>query len=103
MPSLLAIDQGTTSTRAIVFDREGGRRGAAQRELPQSYPNPGWVEHDPWRIWEDTVACVGEALGGDGHDPGSRSGCADALEIASAVTGGQDRSQGDRGRRPVGP
>ena len=62
MPFLLALDQGTTSTRAIVFDRDGRRLGAAQRELPQSFPQPGWVEHDPLRIWEDAVACVRGAL-----------------------------------------
>jgi glycerol kinase len=62
MPALLAIDQGTTSTRAMVFDRHGRPLGADQRELPQSFPRPGWVEHDPERIWSDTVACVRQAL-----------------------------------------
>ncbi|WP_028007435.1 glycerol kinase GlpK [Solimonas flava] len=72
MGLLLAIDQGTTSTRAIVFDADGVKRGVAQRELPQAYPQaaPGvdtpvktvMVEHDAQRIWDDTVACVREAL-----------------------------------------
>ncbi|WP_028081077.1 glycerol kinase GlpK [Solimonas soli] len=62
MKALLAIDQGTTSTRAIVFDADGAKLGLAQRELPQSYPKSGWVEHDAQRIWDDTVACVREAL-----------------------------------------
>ncbi|HEY1076918.1 MAG TPA: glycerol kinase GlpK [Fontimonas sp.] len=62
MTALLAIDQGTTSTRAIVFDRSGGKRATAQRELPQHFPQPGQVEHDAERIWEDTLACVREAL-----------------------------------------
>ncbi len=62
--ALLAIDQGTTSTRAIVFGRDGARLAVAQRELPQSYPQSGWVEHDALRIWDDTVACVREALAG---------------------------------------
>ncbi len=62
MTALLSIDQGTTSTRAIVFDRAGRKLGLAQRELPQSYPQPGWVEHDPLRIWEDTLAVTREAL-----------------------------------------
>ena len=44
---LLAIDQGTTSTRAILFGADGRPRAAAQEELRQSYPRPGWVEHDP--------------------------------------------------------
>lgn len=59
---LLAIDQGTTSTRALLFDRQGNIRGAARRELPQRYPRPGWVEHDPEHIWADTLATCREAL-----------------------------------------
>ena len=62
MGLLLAIDQGTTSTRAIVFDREGRKLGVHQVELPQSYPQPGWVEHDAERIWQDVLACVQGAL-----------------------------------------
>jgi glycerol kinase len=62
MTALLAIDQGTTSTRAIVFDRKGRKLGVAQAELPQSYPELGWVEHNPERIWKDTVAAVRGAL-----------------------------------------
>jgi glycerol kinase len=62
MTVLLAIDQGTTSTRAIVFDRKGGKRAVAQRELPQHFPKPGWVEHDAGQIWSDTVTCVRDAL-----------------------------------------
>jgi glycerol kinase len=60
--ALLAIDQGTTSSRAIVFGRDGARLALAQRELPQAYPQSGWVEHDAQRIWEDVRACVAEAL-----------------------------------------
>jgi len=60
--ALLAIDQGTTSTRAIVFGRDGSRLAVAQRELPQVYPQSGWVEHDALRIWQDVMACVREAL-----------------------------------------
>jgi len=62
MTALLAIDQGTTSTRAIVFDRRGAKQGVAQVELPQHYPKPGWVEHHPERIWKDTVTVVQGAL-----------------------------------------
>ncbi len=49
---VLALDQGTTSSRAIVFDRRGRARGAAQQEFAQHFPRPGWVEHDPREIWE---------------------------------------------------
>jgi glycerol kinase len=59
---LLAIDQGTTSTRAIVFSRDGRKHGTASLELPQSFPQPGWVEHDAERIWADTVDCVRQVL-----------------------------------------
>jgi glycerol kinase len=60
--SILAIDQGTTSTRAIVFDREGRPRARAQRELPQIFPSDGWVEHDPEEIWQATLAVCREVL-----------------------------------------
>src|SRR4051812_14632650 len=51
---VLALDQGTTSSRAIVFDRRGRSRGVAQQEFTQHFPRPGWVEHDPEDIWEST-------------------------------------------------
>ena len=68
-PYVLAIDQGTTSTRAIVFDAQARPVALARREHRQHYPAPAWVEHDPEDIWRDTLAVVGEALGrcsGDG-------------------------------------
>ena len=52
---VLAIDQGTTSTRAILFDREARVIAVAQKELEQHYPRRGWVEHDPERIWTDAL------------------------------------------------
>lgn len=62
MQALIAIDQGTTSTRSIVFDRKGQRLGVAQLELPQSYPQSGWVEHDASLIWQHTLESVRGAL-----------------------------------------
>lgn len=63
MPSaLIAIDQGTTSTRTIAFDASLRPRAIAQRELPQVFPSPGWVEHDTEVIWSDTVATVRDAM-----------------------------------------
>jgi glycerol kinase len=59
---ILAIDQGTTSTRAILFDCEARSVAVAQKELGQHYPAPGWVEHDPEEIWQDTLAVVREVL-----------------------------------------
>ncbi len=55
---ILAIDQGTTSTRAILFDAAGEPRASVQRELAQFYPADGWVEHDPEEIWQATLAVV---------------------------------------------
>ncbi|WP_295526098.1 glycerol kinase GlpK [uncultured Pseudacidovorax sp.] len=59
---LLALDQGTSSSRSIVFDREGRIVAMAQRELPQIYPQPGWVEHDPMEIWRGQLATARDAL-----------------------------------------
>ncbi|MFV1985645.1 MAG: glycerol kinase GlpK [Gemmatimonadota bacterium] len=59
---LVAIDQGTTSTRAIAFDLAGRPKAMAQRELPQSFPNPGWVEHDAERIRDDAIACCRDVI-----------------------------------------
>jgi glycerol kinase len=62
MSHVLAIDQGTTSTRAIVVDGRGRPVAQAQRELPQIFPQPGWVEHDPEEIWAATLDVIGRAL-----------------------------------------
>jgi len=59
---ILALDQGTTSSRAIVFDRHGGAVSSAQKEFPQIYPQPGWVEHDPLAIWSSQNATAIEAI-----------------------------------------
>ena len=59
---VLAIDQGTTGTRAIVFDRRGEIVATASRELPQLYPQPGWVEHDAAQIWRDCLDVIAAAL-----------------------------------------
>ena len=59
---ILAIDQGTTSTRSIVFDDHGRIVALARRELPQHYPAAGWVEHDAEDIWRDTLATMREAI-----------------------------------------
>lgn len=70
MQAIVAIDQGTTSTRAIVFDADGRRLGAHQIELPQSFPRPGWVEHDATLIREHSIACVRGALAAAGLEAG---------------------------------
>jgi glycerol kinase len=62
MPYILALDEGTTSARAIVFDHDGSIRAVAQKELKQIYPKPGWVEHDPHEIWTSQMGVAVEAL-----------------------------------------
>jgi len=63
---ILALDQGTTSSRAIVFDRKGGIQGVAQREFAQHYPQPGWVEHDALAIWRTQLETARAALANAG-------------------------------------
>jgi len=63
---LLALDQGTTSSRALLFDRRGAVHAVAQREFPQIFPRPGWVEHDPLEIWASQIGVAVEVLGRGG-------------------------------------
>ena len=67
--TILAIDQGTTSTRAILYTADGALLGQAQRELPQIFPQPGWVEHDPEEIWQATVSVSRDAIAAGGREP----------------------------------
>ena len=62
MPYILALDQGTSSSRAIVFDERGRKLGAAQKEITAHFPRPGWVEHDPEDIWAATLDTSRRAL-----------------------------------------
>jgi glycerol kinase len=68
---VLAIDQGTTSTRAMVFDASGRPLATGQREFEQHYPQPGWVEHDPEVIWRDTVEVARGAIRQAGLEAGA--------------------------------
>ena len=69
MAYLLSLDQGTTSSRAIVFRDDGSIVNASQREFTQFYPQPGWVEHDPREIWSTQLSVAVEALGAAGLEP----------------------------------
>src|SRR5271154_5634185 len=70
MPTYIgAIDQGTTSTRFIVFDRFGRIVSSAQKEHEQIYPQPGWVEHDPEEIWRRTHSVIRDAMEARGLQP----------------------------------
>ena len=77
-PHVLAIDQGTTSTRAIVFDAQARTVALARREFAQHYPASGWVEHDAEDIWRDTVEVVREAI--------ERAGCGPQEIAALGIT-----------------
>jgi glycerol kinase len=88
---VLAIDQGTTSTRALLFDREARPVSAAQREIRQHYPQRGWVEHDPEEIWRETVAVAREALAA--VEPGRVAGIGIANQRETVVV--WDRSTGE--------
>ncbi len=74
MPFILALDQGTTSSRAVVLDEEGAIRALAQREFEQIFPKPGWVEHNPEEIWTSQIGVATETLRQAGIGPAERSG-----------------------------
>ena len=63
MDYVLALDQGTTSSRAILFDSRGTMCHMAQKEVPQHFPKSGWVEHDPRDIWRSQLDVALEVLG----------------------------------------
>ncbi|MFN0147603.1 MAG: glycerol kinase GlpK [Dehalococcoidia bacterium] len=69
MPRILSIDQGTTSSRAIVVDERGAILGMGQQPFRQQFPQPGWVEHDPEEIWSSTETAIAGALGQAGVAP----------------------------------
>src|ERR1700755_1458158 len=62
MPYILALDQGTTSSRAIIFDQNGNVIASGQKEYTQIFPHSGWVEHDPDEIWRSQISTAVEAL-----------------------------------------
>ena len=59
---ILALDQGTSSSRAIVFDHDGRICATSQKEFPQHFPKPGWVEHNPKDIWSSEASVIAEAI-----------------------------------------
>lgn len=75
---ILALDQGTTSSRAILFDHDGNAVASAQKELPQHFPHPGWVEHDPRDIWSSQVGTMAEVMAK------ARAGARDIVAIGIA-------------------
>lgn len=94
MPELVgAIDQGTSSTRFMIFDSSGGVVGMAQSEHTQIFPRPGWVEHDPAEIWEKTVAVVDAAMTEAGVGPSDLAAVGITNQRETAVV--WDRVTGD--------
>ncbi|HEX6433500.1 MAG TPA: FGGY family carbohydrate kinase, partial [Gemmatimonadales bacterium] len=69
MPSVLALDQGTTGSTALVIDQDGSVLGRGYREFTQHFPRPGWVEHDPEEIFRVSLEAMREALVASGEQP----------------------------------
>jgi glycerol kinase len=93
MSHVLALDSGTTSARAIVFDRNGAVRAVAQKEFAQHYPRPGWVEHDPLEIWTTQIGVAVEALGRARLRPGDLAALGITNQRETTVV--WDRTTGD--------
>jgi sugar (pentulose or hexulose) kinase len=94
---ILAIDQGTTGTTCLVFDREGRIRGRAYSELAQHFAQPGWVEHDPTEIWEGVKRVASRALADALADAASL----DAIGITNQRARGACSGPHRAGHRPL--
>src|SRR3954469_11721807 len=88
-----AIDQGTTSTRCMIFDHGGNVVSISQKEHEQIYPKPGWVEHDPAEVWSRTQEVVAEAMSSAGIEKGDLAGIGITNQRETAVV--WDRSTGE--------
>ena len=84
-PFLLALDQGTTSSRSILFDRDLNIVASAQQEFPQIYPQPGWVEHDPEVLWQSQRETMVQALRQSGIPPSRLAAVAIANQRETVV------------------
>ncbi len=93
--AILAIDQGTTSSRAMIFDEKARILAVSQQEFPQVFPRPGWVEHDPEAIWASVLAVCREALSAAGRRPADIVGIGITNQRETTVI--RDRASG----RPV--
>ena len=90
-----AIDQGTTSTRFMIFDKGGHVVSISQKEHEQIYPKPGWVEHDPAEVWSRTEEVVAGALkeAGIGKDQLSSIGITNATPVSPSTTRSSGRTR----------
>ena len=96
---ILVIDQGTTSTRSIVFDDRARRVAIAQAEFAQHYPQPGWVEHDPEDIWRDALATARQAIAQSGVTPSAITAIGITNQRETAVV--WDRATGEPIHRAI--
>ncbi|HYA72013.1 MAG TPA: FGGY family carbohydrate kinase, partial [Roseiarcus sp.] len=92
-PAILVVDQGTTSTRAVLFDERAAPLASAQREFRQIYPHPGWIEHDPADLWQTTQETMREVLGASAQ--GERSVAAFGLTNQRETTLVWSRADGE--------
>jgi len=81
---LMAIDQGTSSSRTVIFDQHANVVASAQQEFPQEYPQPGWVEHDPEAIWQSVLDVTQKALAESGAEQIAGLGITNQRDIARA-------------------
>ena len=90
---IMALDLGTTGNRAIIFDVAGGIVGQAYKELTQFYPQPGWLEHDPYEIWQDIGWAMGAAIADAGIEAGQLAAIGIAVQRETCLL--WDRSTGE--------
>ena len=107
---ILALDQGTTSSRAIAFDRSGNIAALSQQSLPQHYPQAGWVEHDPLEIWDTQRRAAAEVIARlpegsvspeEFDDPAYRGLC-EAMLDGESPAALMERQPDDEGRAVIG-
>lgn len=87
---IAALDQGTTSSRCILFDRDQNMVGMAQKEFTQFYPKPGWVEHDPMEIWSSQYGVLMEVLAQSGVDVRELAGIGITNQRETAIVWDRD-------------
>ena len=93
---ILSLDQGTTSSRAILFDAEQNIVGLAQKEFTQYYPRQGWVEHDPMEIYASQYAVMSEVIAQNGRGP-----CGTSRRSASPTSGRRPSCGSEDTGRPI--
>ena len=92
MPYILALDEGTTSCRAVIFDEAGSVRRIAQQEFEQHYPQPGWVEHDADEIWSAQLRVAREVIEKTGlHTRVEQTGLHTCVEQKGSTRGKKNR------------